>query len=47
MAQYTSHQLKYKWELSRRSNYASNDKFTGMFSDAKVDLNPHQIEAQR
>ena len=33
------------WELSRRRNSASDDKFTGVLSEAKVDLNPHQIEA--
>ncbi len=33
------------WELSRRRNSASDDKFTGVLSEAKVDLNPHQVEA--
>lgn len=33
------------WELSRRRNSASEDKFTGVLSEAKVDLNPHQVEA--
>ena len=43
---YTPHQLKYlAWELSRRRNSASDDKFTGVLSEAKVDLNPHQVEA--
>lgn len=46
MAQYTPHQLKYMaWELSRRRNSASDDKFTSVLSEAKVDLNPHQVEA--
>lgn len=46
MALYTPHQLKYMaWELSRRRNSASDDKFTGVLSEAKVDLNPHQVEA--
>lgn len=43
---YTPHQLKYMaWELSRRRNSASDDKFTSVLSEAKVDLNPHQVEA--
>lgn len=43
---YTPHQLKYMaWELSRRRNSASDDKFTGVLSEARVDLNPHQVEA--
>lgn len=33
------------WELSRRRNAASDDKFIGVLSEAKVDLNPHQVEA--
>lgn len=33
------------WELSRRRNSASDDKFTSVLSEAKVDLNPHQVEA--
>ena len=44
--EYTPHQLKYMaWGLSRRRNSASDDKFTGVLSEAKVDLNPHQVEA--
>lgn len=46
MALYTPHQLKYMaWELSRRKSSASDDKFTSVLSEAKVDLNPHQVEA--
>lgn len=33
------------WELSRKLNSASEDKFTSVLSEAKVDLNPHQVEA--
>lgn len=33
------------WELSRKQNSASEDKFTSVLSEAKVDLNPHQVEA--
>lgn len=46
MKNYTSYQLKYiAWELSRQRNSSSDDKFTGVLSEAKVDLNPHQVEA--
>lgn len=33
------------WELSRKRNSASEDKFTSVLSEAKVDLNPHQVDA--
>ncbi len=33
------------WELSRKHNSASEDKFTSVLSEARVDLNPHQVEA--
>lgn len=33
------------WELSRKRNSASEDKFTGVLSEARVDLNPHQVDA--
>ena len=43
---YTSYQTKYfAWELSRKRNASDEDKFTSVLSEAKVDLNPHQIEA--
>ena len=46
MTHYTPYQLKYMaWELSRRRNPSSDDKFVGVLSEAKVDLNPHQVEA--
>lgn len=42
----TSQQQKYiAWELSRKRNSADDDKLTGVLSEAKVDLNPHQVEA--
>ena len=42
----TPHQQKYiAWELSRKRNSADDDKLTGVLSEAKVDLNPHQVEA--
>ena len=43
---YTSYQTKYfAWELSRKRNASDEDKFTSVLSEAKVDLNPHQVEA--
>jgi SNF2 family DNA or RNA helicase len=42
----TVHQNKYMaWELTKRHSSSDEDKFTGVLSEAKVDLNPHQIEA--
>ena len=35
----------YAWDLSHRRSSADESKFTGVLSEAKVDLNPHQIEA--
>lgn len=43
---YTSYQTKYfAWELTKKRNASDEDKFTGVLSEAKVDLNPHQVEA--
>lgn len=42
----TPHQAKYlAYELSRRGPAGSMDKIAGALADAKVDLNPHQVEA--
>lgn len=42
----TEYQLKYlAWELVRKRDASDDDKFTGVLSEAKVDLNPHQVEA--
>ncbi len=35
----------YAWDLSHRKSSTDESKFTGVLSEAKVDLNPHQIEA--
>lgn len=46
MNSYTPYQLKYMaWELVRKRNSSSDDKLTGVLSEAKVDLNPHQVDA--
>ncbi len=43
---YTPYQTKYfAWELSKKRNASDEEKFTGVLSEAKVDLNPHQVEA--
>lgn len=43
---YTPYQTKYfAWELSKKRNASDEDKFTSVLSEAKVDLNPHQVEA--
>ncbi|MBX3740140.1 MAG: DEAD/DEAH box helicase [Akkermansiaceae bacterium] len=42
----TPHQAKYlAYELSRRGPAGSMEKIGGALADAKVDLNPHQVEA--
>lgn len=46
MSVYTPYQTKYlAWELSKKYNAADEDKLTGVLSEAKVDLNPHQVDA--
>ena len=35
----------YAWDLSHRKSSTDESKFTGVLSEAKVDLNPHQVEA--
>ena len=43
---FTNHQEKYlAWELTKRHNSSDEEKFTSVLSEAKVDLNPHQVEA--
>lgn len=42
----TPYQQKYiAWQLHRRRSSCDDDKFTGVLSEAKVDLNPHQVDA--
>jgi superfamily II DNA or RNA helicase len=42
----TPHQAKYlAYELTRRGPANSIEKFAGTLADAKVDMNPHQVEA--
>lgn len=39
-------QIKYyAWDLSHQRSTADDNKYVGVLSEAKVDLNPHQIEA--
>lgn len=43
---YSSAQLLYyAWQLSRNRGGADDDKLTGVLSEARVDLNPHQVMA--
>lgn len=43
---YSSAQLLYDaWQLSRNRAGADDDKLTGVLSEARVDLNPHQVMA--
>ena len=42
----TPYQQKFiAWQLNRRRSSSDDDKFTGVLSEAKVDLNPHQVDA--
>ena len=42
----SAHQAKYlAYELTRRGPADSIEKFAGTLADAKVDMNPHQVEA--
>ena len=44
--QFSSAQLLYyAWQLSRNRGGADDDKLTGVLSEARVDLNPHQVMA--
>ena len=40
-----SQKLYYAWDLSHHKSATDDSKFTGVLSEAKVDLNPHQVEA--
>ena len=35
----------YAWDLSHRKSTGDDSRFTGVLSEARVDLNPHQVEA--
>ena len=42
----TDIQKKYfAWDLSHRKSTGDDSRFTGVLSEARVDLNPHQVEA--
>lgn len=42
----TSHQkYYYAWDLSHKKSISDDTRFTGILSEAKVDLNPHQVDA--
>lgn len=38
-------QYYYAWDLSHKKALSDETRFTGVLSEAKVDLNPHQVEA--
>lgn len=43
---YTFPQLNYfAWDLSHKKSCDNAERFTGVLSEAKLDLNPHQVEA--
>lgn len=38
-------QLYFAWELTHKKSISDDTRFTNVLSEAKVDLNPHQVEA--
>ena len=38
-------QLYFAWDLIHKKSVSDDTRFTGILSEAKVDLNPHQVEA--
>jgi ERCC4-related helicase len=38
-------QIYYAWDLTHKKSSYDEGKFTGVLSEAKVDMNPHQVEA--
>ena len=38
-------QLYYAWDISHKKSVSDESRFTGVLSEARVDLNPHQVEA--
>ena len=42
----SSIQLKYyAWDIAHKKSVSDDSRFTGVVSEARVDLNPHQVEA--
>lgn len=37
--------LYYAWDISHKRSVSDDSRFTGVLSEARVDLNPHQVEA--
>jgi len=38
-------QIYYKWDICHKKSMSDDSRFTGVLSESKVDLNPHQVEA--
>lgn len=38
-------QIYYKWDICHKKSTSDEGRFTGVLSESKVDLNPHQVEA--
>jgi SNF2 family DNA or RNA helicase len=38
-------QLYFAWDLTHKKSVSDDSRFAGILSEAKVDLNPHQVEA--
>ena len=37
--------LYYAWDIAHKKSVSDDSRFTGVLSEAKVDLNPHQVDA--
>lgn len=38
-------QIYYKWDICHKKSTSDDGRFTGVLSESRVDLNPHQVEA--
>lgn len=38
-------QIYYKWDICHKKSTSDDSRFTGVLSESRVDLNPHQVEA--
>lgn len=39
-------QIYYKWDICHKKSMSDDSRFTGVLSESKVDLNPHQVAGQ-
>ena len=39
-------QIYYKWDICHKKSTSDEGRFTGVLSESKVDLNPHQVSEE-